>query len=146
MSKGGINYQSRAGEVKYVMNELERAALKATAKLLRPIIKQNTPKAKGKAGGTLRKNVGTWVKKKDASLQIGIYTRARAQRKKYKYAYHAHLVHFGTEKTRARPFLRDPVYQNIDLIRITQGKFLKEIEDENRARGLIQEEEEIEDD
>lgn len=142
MSKGGINYQSRAGEVKYVMNELERAALKATAKLLRPIVKRDVPEDQG----TLKKNVGTWVKKKDASLQIGIYTRARAQRKKYKYAYHAHLVHFGTKKTKARPFLRDAVYQNIDLIRITQGKFLKEIEDENRARGLIQEGEEIEDD
>jgi len=34
---------------------------------------------------------------------------------------------------------------NIDQIRIIQGKYLKSIEDENRARGLINEEEEVAD-
>jgi HK97 gp10 family phage protein len=139
---GKINYQSNVKQVKTMMTELERAALKEVAKFLRPLIKKAIPVKEG----TLRKNVGTWVKKKDASLQIGIYTRARAKRKGYKYAFHAHLVHFGTRKTRAIPFLSDIVMQSIDQIRLIQGKFLKEIEDENRAKGLIKEEEEIADD
>lgn len=137
-----VKYTSNVSEIKKVMKELERAALKEVAKFLRPMIKARVPFKQG----TLKKNVGTWVRRKDSSLQIGIYTRERAKRKGYKYAYHAHLVEFGTRKTRAQPFLRNTVMENIDQIRIIQGKFLKEIEDENRARGLIQEEEEIADD
>jgi HK97 gp10 family phage protein len=137
-----VRYESRANEVKNVMAELERAALKEVAKFLRPLVKQAVPVDEG----VLRKNVGTWVRKKDTVLQIGVYTRERAKRKGYKYAYHASLVHFGTKRTRAVPYLRDPVMQNIDQIRLIEGKYLKEIENENRARGLIQEEEEIADD
>lgn len=137
-----FEYKSNTAEVKKVMKELERAALKETAKFLRPIIKQAVPVRQG----DLKKNVGTWVRRKDSSLQIGVYTRERAKRKGYKYAYHASLVHFGTRKTRAVPYLNNPIMQNIDQIRLIQGRYLKEIEDENRARGLIKEEEEIADD
>lgn len=141
MAKGGVTYKSNIKQVKYVMTEMERAALKDTAKLLRPIIKSRIPVDQG----DLKKNVGTWVKRKDASLQIGVYTRARALKKGFKYAYHAHLVQFGTRKTRAVNYLSAPVMENIDQIRLTQGKFLKAVEEENRARGLINEEEEIAD-
>jgi HK97 gp10 family phage protein len=142
MAKKGIKYQSNTKQVKYLMSELERAALKESAKFLRKEMKSKIPVDEG----ILKKNVGTWVKRKDGSLQIGIYTRQRAKRKGYKYAFHAHLVEFGTKKTRAQPFLRNTVMENIDQLRIIQGQFLKEIEDENRARGLIKEEEEIADD
>lgn len=137
-----VTYQSNAAEVKKVMAELERAALKEVAKFLRKEVKRRVPVKEG----ILKKNVGTWVRKKDSDLQIGIYTRARAKRKGYKYAYHAHLIEFGTKKMTAKPFLRPSVMDNIDQIRIIEGKFLKEIEDENRARGLIQEAEEVADD
>ena len=138
----GVKYESKAPEVKKVMTELERAALKEVAKFLRKEIKARVPVDEG----VLKKNVGSWVKKKDASLQLGTYTRERAKRKKYPYAYHAHLVEFGTVKTKAQSFLRDAVMENIDQIRLIEGNYLKEIEDENRARGLIQEDEEIADD
>lgn len=137
-----VKYESRANEVKTVMAELERAALKEVAKFLRKEIKSRVPVNQG----ILKKNVGTWVRKKDTSLQLGTYTRDRARRKKYPYAYHVHLVEFGTKKMAAKPFLRPAVMENIDQIRLIQGKYLKEIENENRARGLIKEEEEIADD
>lgn len=142
MSKNSINYISNAEGVKEVLAELERAALKETAKFLRKEVKGRVPVDEG----VLKKNVGTCVRKKDTSLQIGVYTRDRATKKKYTYAYHAHLVEFGTQKVRARPFLRPSVMENIDQIRIIQGKYLKEIENENRAKGLIDDEEEIADD
>lgn len=142
MAKGKVTYQSKGKEVKYLMTELERAAFKEVAKFMRKEIKAGVPVDQG----TLKKNVGTWVKKKDASLQIGVYTRERAKRKGYRYAFHAHLIEFGTKKMHARPFLRSTVMANIDQIRLIQGKYLKAIEDENRAKGLIKEEEEIEDD
>lgn len=137
-----VKFESKAKEVKYVLTELERAALKEVAKFLRKEIKTRVPVGEG----TLKRNVGTWVRKQDASLQIGTYSRERATRKKYKYAYHTHLVEFGTKNMAARPFLRPSVMENIDQIRLIEGKYLKEIENENRARGLIQEEEEIADD
>ena len=136
-----VTFTSQAAEVKKVMRELERAALKDVAKFLRKEVKRRVPVDEG----TLKKNVGTWVRKKETDLQIGIYTRDRAKRKGYKYAYHAHLIEFGTKKMAAKPFLRPSVMENIDQIRLIEGKYLKEIENENRARGLIREEEEISD-
>lgn len=141
MAKGGVTYNSKVKQAKYLMTELERAAFKEVAKFIRKQMKARVPVDQG----TLKKNVGTWVKRKDASLQIGVYTRERAKRKGYRYAFHAHLVEFGTKKLPAKPFLRSTVMENIDQIRIIQGKYLKEIENENRAKGLIKEEEEIED-
>jgi HK97 gp10 family phage protein len=141
-SGNSIKYISNAEGVKEVLSELERAALKEAGKFIRKEVKDRVPVDEG----TLKKNVGTWVRKKDTSLQIGVYTRERAKKKKYTYAYHAHLVEFGTKKMAAKPFLRPAVMENIDQIRLIQGKYLKEIEDENRAKGLINEEEEIADD
>lgn len=151
-NKAGVLYISKVDEVKDTMRELERAALKEVAKFLRKEVKNRVPVDQG----ILKRNVGTWIKtlKKSVGgekmgtpvLQIGVYSRERAKKKKYTYAYHAHLVEFGTVKTRAQPFMRPAVMENIDQIRLIQGKYLKEIEDENRARGLINEEEEIADD
>lgn len=148
----GVQYISRAEDTKRVMAELERAALKEVAKFLRKEIKNRVPVDQG----ILKKNVGSWVKtlKKEMKgvpkgtpvLQVGTYTRARAKKKGYTYAYHTHLIEFGTIKTKAQPFLRPAVMENIDQIRIIQGQFIKEIEDENRALGLINEDEEEADD
>jgi len=142
VKKDGIEFISNVDRVQYTISELERAALKDVAKFLRKQVKNAVPVDEG----VLKKNVGTWVKKKDSSLQIGVYNSARAKKKHYKYAYHAHLVHFGTIKTRPVPFLRDPVFNNLDKIRLIQGKYLSAIEDENRALGLLDEDEEIADD
>ena len=139
-----FKYESRKEDVKITMLELERAALKEVAKLLRKEVKKRVPVKTG----TLKKNIGTWVKRKGKDgphLQIGVYTAARAKRKGYKFAFHAHMLEFGTKKMRARPFLAPAVLENVDEIRKIQGKYLKEIEDENRAKGLIDEKEEISD-
>lgn len=148
----GVQYTSRADDVKTVLAELERAALKQVAKFLRTEIKNTVPVDEG----VLKKNVGSWVKtlKGKSSgykngtpvLHIGTYSRARAKKKGYRYAYHSHLVEFGTKRMQAQPFLRPSVMNNIDQIRIIEGKFIKEIENENKALGLINVEEEIDDD
>ena len=149
MSYGKLTYDSKAKEVKIMLSELERAALKATAKIVRKAAKANAPVKTG----NLKKNIATWVKKKGPDgphLQIGVYDKARAQRKKLKHAYYAHWLEFGRAGARAanggRGFLRPAVFDNIDEIRLIQGTFLKEIENENRSKGLIKEEEEVADD
>ena len=144
MMANEVQFTSNSNEAKKILRELERAALKDVAKFLRKEIKRNVPVDQG----TLKKNVGSWVKKVSGGspvLQIGVYTRARARKKGYVYAFHAHMVEFGTKYSSAQPFLRNSVMNNIDQIRIIQGKYLKSIEDENRARGLINEEEEVAD-
>jgi len=150
-NRAGVTYISRTDDVKEIMTELERAALKEVAKFLRKEVKRRVPVGEG----TLKRNVGTWVKtlgkrmkgqsKGTPILQVGVYDRTRARRKGYRYAFHAHLIEFGTVKMAAQPFLRPSVLENIDQIRLIQGKYLKAIEDENRANGLINEEEEIAD-
>lgn len=139
-----VTFTSNASEVKKILRELERSALKDVSKFLRKEVKRRVPVDKG----TLKKNVGTWVKKgKDGipTLQIGVYTKERAKKKGYKYAFHANFIEHGTSKMAARPFLRPSVMENIDQIRLIQGKYLKEIENENRARGLMDESEEVAD-
>lgn len=145
IKKDGVEYISSVDRAQYTLKELSRAALRDVAKLLRKRIKANVPIGEG----TLEKNVGTWVRKsKDGTprLQVGVYDRKRAKKKGYKYAFHAHLVEFGTRKMRARPFLRPTVMDNIDEIQKIEGQYLSAIEDENRAKGLIDESEEIADD
>lgn len=139
-----VQYESNSKEVKKAIRALEKKALRETAKFLRKQIKKTVPVDEG----DLKKNVGSWVKgkaKEDPVLQIGVYTRDRARRKGYTYAYHAHLVQFGTKDMEATDFLRAPVYDNIDEIRNIQAEFLSQIED-LRENGLPEVEDEEADD
>jgi HK97 gp10 family phage protein len=121
-------YQSNAKEVKKAIRKLEKKALRETAKFLRKEIKKTVPKDEG----VLRKNVGSWVKGKSTEepvLQIGVYDRTRARNKGYPYAYHAHLVQWGTVKMGATDYMRAPVFNNIDKIRQIQEEFIRQITD-----------------
>jgi hypothetical protein len=137
-------YSSYAPEVKKALGQLEKAALREVAKFLRKDIKKTVPVDEG----ILKKNVGSWVRGKGSEnpvLQIGVYDRARARKKGYVYAYHAHLVQFGTVKTPGTDYLRAPVFNNIDKIRELQAEFLRKIED-IKENGLPEVGDEEEDD
>ena len=145
ITKDGVKFVSNVEKVNYTIQELSQAALKDVAKFLRKVIKKTVPVDQG----VLRKNVGTWVRKDKSGmprLQVGVYDRQRARQKGYTYAYHAHLIEFGTVKARPQPFLRPSVMDNIDEIRRIQGQYLSAIADENKAMGLIDENEEVADD
>ena len=139
-----VNYTSNRDNVIPVLTELGRTALKETAKIVRKDAKKRV-KAQSEDTGNLRKNIATWVKKKGPEgphLQIGVYDKARAQRKGLRYAYYAHFIEFGTSKQAAKPFLRPSVMENIEEIRRKQAEIIPEIENEDRARALIDESEE----
>lgn len=139
-----VTYQSYSSEVKSAIRKLEKKALRETAKFLRKSIKQTVPVDQG----VLKKNVGSWVRgraKEDPVLQVGVYDRARARKKGYTYAYHAHLVQFGTVKIRGTDYLRAPVFQNINTIREIQAQYLSEIEN-LKSNGLPEEADEVSDD
>src|SRR5690554_8036316 len=101
VKKGGVEYTSNVDKTQYTIHELTRAALRDVAKFLRRRIKDAVPVD----SGTLKKNVGTWVRKDrstgESRLQIGVYDRTRAKKKGYKYAFYAMFHEFGTSKMRA---------------------------------------------
>lgn len=137
-------YQSNAKEVKKTITKLEKKALREVAKPLRKMIKAAVPVDEG----VLKKNVGSWVRGKANEtpvLQLGVYDRARAKKKGYPYAYHAHMVQFGTVKMAGTDYLRRPVLTNIGMIRDIQAEFIRQIE-HIRENGLPEVEDEEDDD
>jgi hypothetical protein len=150
IKKDGVTYISSVDRTQYTITELSRAAFRDVAKLLRRRIKDMAPVDTG----NLRRNVGSWVRKAEDSdvpyLQVGVYDKERASKKGLVYAYYATWQELGNSRHPAanggRGFIRPAVMDSIDDIRRIQGKYLSEIERENRAMGLIDEEEEIADD
>lgn len=150
IKSGGVVFESMIDKTEYTLAELSRAALRDSARIIRYKVKENIPVVTG----TLKRNVGTWVRRRSDSdvpfLQVGVYNHATSRRKGLTPAFHAHLAEFGTVKSRpvnnGRGFLNPGVYDNIDEIRKAQAQYLSAIEDENRALGLIDEKEEIADD
>jgi HK97 gp10 family phage protein len=154
IDKNGVTFIDNVDAVMYTLEELSRAALRDTGKLLRRAVRENIPKRTG----TLRANVATWNKKglngEPPSLQVGVYTPQKAKEKGITPAYHARLVQFGTgERVQksgkptgsmpATPYLDTATYNNIDKIRDIQAQYLSAVADANR---LIDENEEIADD
>lgn len=148
--KDGIEFVSSVDRVQYTIMELSRAALRDTAKLLRNRIKSMAPVDTG----NLRRNVGSWVRKAEDSdvpyLQVGVYDKERARKKGLQDAYYATWQEFGNSRHPAangnRGFIRPAVQDSIEDIRRIQGRYLSEVENENKALGLIDEEEEVADD
>ena len=150
IKKDGVTYISSVDRTQYTITELSRAAFRDVAKLLRRRIKDMAPVDTG----NLRRNVGSWVRKAEDSdvpyLQVGVYDKERARKKGLQDAYYATWQEFGNSRHPAangnRGFIRPAVQDSIDDIRRIQGKYLSEIERENRAMGLIDESEEISND
>jgi len=150
IKKDGVTYISSVDRTQYTITELSRAAFRDVAKLLRRRIKDMAPIDTG----NLRRNVGSWVRKAEDSdvpyLQVGVYDKERARKKGLQDAYYATWQELGNSRHPAanggRGFLRPAVQDSIDDIRHIEGKYLSEIERENRAMGLIDESEEISND
>lgn len=133
VKKNNVEYISNVDRAKYTLAELTRAALKDVAKFLRRRMLDKARKMPGMRRGKRIPNAFQyWVRKKDSDLLIGI---------KHNTWYGADQE-LGTKNQPKRGILRDTVYENINEIRRIEGKYLKHIEDENKALGLINEEEE----
>lgn len=135
--RDGVEFTSNVDRAKFTIQELSRAALKDVAKLIRRRMLDKARKMPGmKRGKRVPNAFQYWVRRRETDLQVGI---------KHDTWYGAEQE-LGTNKQPKRSILRDTVYENIDQIRIIQGKYLSAVEDENRAMGLIDEEEEVGDD
>jgi len=127
-TKNGVEYISQVDRTQYFLKELVHAANKDVGKF----ITRETKKKIKKRTGRGKKNTQYWARK-DGSLQIG-----------YKSAgFYLGFQELGTSKAKQESMLKNAVLKNKDEIRKIQGTYIKSIEDENRALGLLDESEEI---
>jgi HK97 gp10 family phage protein len=132
IKKNGVEFTSNVDRAKYTLRELQRAALRDTAKLVRKRMIEKLKKLPGmRRSKRIYKSTQFWVRGRESDLQIG-----------FKHdSWYGAKSELGTSNQPKRGILRDTVYENIDEIRKIQGKYLSAIENENRARGLIDERE-----
>ena len=138
ITKNGVTYQSNIDRTQYTIRELSRAALRdvgkyivrqaRTASSARPHMGRITIKSRfyGKSG-----TFSWWVRKKETDLQVGIKHNT----------WYGVLQELGDGKHPPKKILTNAVRENIDEIRRIEGHYLSAVEDENRALGLIDEEE-----
>ena len=127
-TKNGVVYISQVDRTQYMLKELVHAANKDVGKFVtreaKKVIRRNT--------GRGRKNTQYWARK-DGSLQVGYKPGG----------FYLGFQELGTTKVQQENMLKNAVLNNIDDIRRIQGTYIKSIEDENKALGLINENEEI---
>lgn len=137
IKKGNVEFISNVDRANYTIRELSRAALKDVAKVIRRRMLDKARKMPGMRKGKRIPNAFQyWVRRRECDLQIGVKHATW-------YGEHQEL---GTSRQPKRSIIRDTVYDNIEEIRVIQGKYLSAIEDENKAKDLIDEEEEVGDD
>lgn len=128
ITKNGVQYISKVDRTKYMLKELVHAANKDVGKYVtreaKKVIKRKT--------GRGIKNTQYWARK-DGSLQVGYKPGG----------FYLGFQEMGTSKANKESMLKNAVYNNIDNIRRIQGTYIKSIEDENKALGLINENEEV---
>jgi hypothetical protein len=128
--RNGIEYTSRVDRAQYLIGELVRAALRDSGKLIRNRALNEVRTLKGfKRGNRPLKAFQIWVKKREGMLVVGIKHDT----------WYGVQQELGTSSQPRRAILTNSVYNNIDDIRRIQGVYLSAIEDENRAIGLIDE-------
>ena len=130
--RDGIEYISRVDRTKYLISELTRAALRDVGKFVRRKQLDAIRKLPGfKRGKRPLRAWQFWVRRRDQDLIVGIKHNT----------WYGVAQELGSSKQPKRQILRNSVFQNIADIRRIEGLYLSSIEDENRAIGLISEEE-----
>lgn len=128
ITKNGVEYISQVDRTQYMLKELVHAANKDVGKF---ITKEAKKVIRRKTGRGI-KNTQYWARK-DGSLQVGYKPGG----------FYLGFQEIGTSKVQQENMLKNAVLNNVDDIRRIQGTYIKSIEDENKALGLINENEEI---
>lgn len=135
--RNGITYVSNVDRAQYTLRELMRGALRDIAKLLRKRMIEKAKKMPGmKRNKRIYNSFQYWNRRIEADLQIGVKHDA----------WYSTQQELGTRNQPRRSIVRSTTYENILEIRKIAGKYIKSIEDENRAIGLIDESEDVGDD
>lgn len=136
-NKDGITFVSSVDRANYTIEELSRAALKDVAKVLRKRMIVKLKKLPGmKRNKRLYKSTQYWVRKKETDLQLGFKHNT----------WYGVLQEIGGNNQPKRSILRDTVFESIADIQRIEAQYLSAIEDELKAKVLINEDEEVGDD
>lgn len=125
IKKDGVEFVSSVDRASYTIRELARAALRDVGKLVCKRTRQQIRRRTGR----LSKNTQYWVRKKEADLQVGFKPGG----------FYGGFQELGTEKMPKIGALYNSVKDEINTIRDIEGKYLSAIEDEQKARALIDE-------
>lgn len=128
ITKNGVEYISQVDKTQYTLKQLVHAANKDVGKYITREAKKQIKKRTGRG----RKNTQYWAKK-DGSLQVGYKPGG----------FYLGFKELGTSKSVKEAMLKNAVLNNKNEIRKIQGTYIKSIENENKALGLIDEREEI---
>lgn len=122
INKDGVTFVSNVDAVNYTLEELTRAALRDSAKLIRKRMIEALKQLPGmRRNRRLYRSTQYWVRRRETDLQIG-----------FKHdAWYGAKSELGTSGQPARGILRDTVYNNIDEIRKIQAQYLSGISQEN---------------
>lgn len=127
-TKNGVEYISQVDRTQYFLKELVHAANKDVGKFITKEAKKKIKKKTGRG----KKNTQYWARQ-DGALQVGYKPGG----------FYLGFQELGTSKAKEEAMLKNAVLENKDEIRKIQGTYIKSIEDENRALGLLDESEEI---
>lgn len=134
IKKDGIEFISNVDRAQYTIQELSRAALKDVAKLLRKRMVQELKQLPGmKRHRRIYNSTQYWVRRRETDLQIGVKHDA----------WYGVNQELGTKGMPKKGVIRETTFKHIDDIRRIEGQYLSAIENENRALGLINEDEEV---
>lgn len=129
ITKNGVEIISKVDRTKYALKQLVHAANKDVGKLITKRTREKINKRTGRG----RRFTQYWARK-DGSLQVGYKPEA----------FYLGFDELGTNKRRKIAQLSNTVQDQLPEIRKVQGAYIKSIEDENKALGLIDESEEQE--
>ena len=127
-TKNGVEYISNVDRTQYTLKQLIHAANKDVGKFGTKEAKKDISKRTGRG----RKNTQYWARK-DGSLLLGYKPGA----------FYLGFEELGSSNHVKRAPLSNAITKNLNEIRKIQGTYIKSIENENKAKGLIKEEEEM---
>lgn len=138
IKRKGVEFVSNVNRAEYTLTELTRAALRDIGKLLsfkardkvRAIANNSMKRAK-----RVNNAWQYWVRQYDIDLQIGIKHDT----------WYGVDQELGLDGQPKRDILRKTVFENLELMREIQAKYLKHIEDEIQAARVIDERAEVAD-
>ena len=140
INKNGVQFTSSVDRVQYTINELSRAALIDVGKFIRKeVIKKMRELPGMKRSKRPYRATQTWVRKREADLQIGFGNMKKGTSGDTWYAIQQEL---GTRNQPARNFLRSTVSENIATIIRIESQYISSLEDEAKALALIREDDE----
>ena len=126
-TRNGVEYISNVDRTKYTLKQLVHCANKDVGKL----ITKETKKQIKKRSGRGRRNTQYWARR-DGSLLVGYKPGG----------YYVGYDEIGSSGRTKKAYMTNTAIKEKNEIRKIQGTYIKSIEDENKALGLIDEREE----